>query len=157
MPEKSLAPMATAARMPRHKVRGRSALGIGVTTLVTVLVVMLLAAFSVLSLASARSDMRLSSMSAQSVSDYYAADSEATMWYSALDSLLARSASQSTDWDRVLRNAGYSVQRASDGGIQVRETFAMGPYRELVVTVAIAENGTPMIRQWQTFSVAANR
>jgi hypothetical protein len=65
----------------------RSAMGIGVTTLVTILVVMLLATFSVLSLVSARSDLNLSEMTIRSASDYYDANNEATRWYAQLDAI----------------------------------------------------------------------
>jgi len=150
MPVKSLAPLAVSSHIPRRKEKGRSALGIGVTTLITVLVVMLLAAFSVLSLASARSDIRLSRMAAQSASDYYAADSEATTWYAALDTFLDRANEPASGWEIVLRYAGYNVQQSASGELQVREVFAMGSFRELVVTVAVAPDGTPTIRQWQS-------
>lgn len=54
-----------------------SPIGVGVLTILTVLLVLTLAVFSALTFASAKSDLSLSKINAQTVSDYYSADSEA--------------------------------------------------------------------------------
>jgi hypothetical protein len=123
-------------------------MGVGVTTLVTIMVVLLLTVFAVLTLASARSDEHLSQMAANAVSDYYAADGEATTWYATL-----AEAAKGKDTEAnvlALATEGYTVTRASNGGLIVKNSFAMGVNRQLMVTVQIDGNGGCTITQWQT-------
>jgi len=160
MPEKSLAYLATTA--PRgvtasaSKRKGRSALGVGITTLITVLVVLLLAVFCVLSLASARSDLKLSKMAAQSTADFYVADGTATTWCAGLDSFLVNHQGTSVDWEGVLRAGGYKVAVSPEGELFVQESFTMGSSRKLTVTVSVNSEGMMTIRQWQTVSVVSD-
>ena len=51
--------------------------GVGVATVLTILLVLCLATFAALTLASAGADLRLSRTAAQRTADYYAADAEA--------------------------------------------------------------------------------
>ena len=60
-----------------------SPLGIGCITILTVLLVLTLSIFSALTLTTARADLSLSQISAQSVQDYYEADREAAALYAA--------------------------------------------------------------------------
>lgn len=57
------------------------AAGIGVASILTVLLVLTLSVFAALTLASARADLALSKINADTVSDYYAADREAARLY----------------------------------------------------------------------------
>ena len=57
--------------------KGSSPIGVGVLTVLTVLLVLILAVFSALTYTSARADLALSRTNADTVSAYYAADSEA--------------------------------------------------------------------------------
>jgi hypothetical protein len=132
----------------------RSALGIGVTTLITILVVMLLATFSVLSLVSARSDLHLSQMAVQSTQDYYAAESEATQWYAQLDSFLATK--PSGDLRAALKQAGYVLLDSPTDDLVVSKVFPAGEKRKLTVSIAIAADGSTTIRQWQTAPIATS-
>jgi hypothetical protein len=125
----------------------RSALGVGATTLLTVLVVLLLATFSVLSLVSARSDLQLSQMAVSSVQASYTADSQATQWYAELDSFCAANASR--DLRAALQQADYELLDSPTDGLVATKTFPAGEKRQLVASVAIAEDGSTTIRQWQ--------
>ncbi len=129
--------------------RKRSALGIGVTTLVTILVVLLLAAFSVLSLASARSDLALSQRAVEQAEHYYAADSEATVWYAELDAFAANLTGLPDDYASQLQSAGYDVS-AEGSELRVFRSFALSEYQSLMVTIAINDDKTTTIRQWQS-------
>ena len=129
--------------------KGRSAIGVGVTTLITVLVVLLLATFSVLSLASARSDQHLSLMAAQATTEYYEADAAAVEWYAELSEFLA--STRSSDWAKTLDNAGYEVNTVGEE-VRVSAHFSIGSHKELAVTVAVARDGSAMIRRWQSVS-----
>lgn len=56
-------------------------IGIGVITVLTVLLVLTLSVFSALTLTSARADLALSKRNAETVSAYYTADAEASRQY----------------------------------------------------------------------------
>ena len=132
------------------KTRSRSALGVGVTTLVTLMVLLLMATFAALSLALARSDLTLSEMAAQSVQDYYQADAAAEQWYAELDNRVRELNVDPAEFLLALADAGYQVSLTNSGELWVSETFALGSKRQLVVTVAVADDKTITIRQWQT-------
>lgn len=57
--------------------KNTSPIGVGVLTVLTVLLVLTLAVFSVLTFTSARADLALSNINAETVSAYYAADAQA--------------------------------------------------------------------------------
>ena len=63
--------------------KNRSPIGVGVVTLCMVLMVLCLAVFSALTLASAQADLRLSQRNARTVSAYYQADRQAALRYAA--------------------------------------------------------------------------
>jgi hypothetical protein len=129
-------------------------MGIGITTLVTVMVVILLTAFSVLSLVTARSDLRLTTRGVDATSAYYAADGEAEQWYSELNAFLA--GKTSTNWEKTLTDAGYKVTRTTNGALTVNAQFPIGTNRQLLVAVAIDGAGKPTVVQWQSESVSNN-
>lgn len=128
----------------------RSALGIGVTTLVTIMVVLLLASFSVLSLVSAQSNYHLASMSAEQTELFYFADSEATSWYAELDTFAATLQDPAETYAEQLSGAGYEVEITNAGEIRVMESFIINEYRMLTVTIAVNDDKTTTIRQWQS-------
>ncbi len=128
----------------------RSALGIGVTTLVTILVVLLLAAFAVLSLVSARSNLGLSQMATDQAQLYYAADSEATIWYAELDVFAAHMAGEPASFQAQLSQAGYTAQTTDSGELRVTEGFSINENRTLMVTIEVNDDRTTTIRQWQS-------
>jgi flagellar basal body-associated protein FliL len=141
---------ATADLTQRENKKSRSALGVGVITLVTILVVLLLAAFSVLSLVSARSDYNLSTMATESAENYYKADSAATEWYAQLDEAAGKLTGSAELYQAALEDAGYTVNRTNLGELRVTQSFTMGAGRQLDVTVAVLNDKTTIIRQWQT-------
>ncbi|MDR1714163.1 MAG: hypothetical protein LBR39_08460 [Coriobacteriales bacterium] len=110
----------TAARSTRTS---RSAVGVGLTTIVTIMVVVLLTTFSVLALVSANSDLRLSRMATTSAQSYYQADSAAQRWLTELD-------------------------RTSPG--EHSASFPIDAHRSLEVTVQIMPDGSIQIQQWQS-------
>lgn len=58
--------------------KGSSPIGVGVLTVLTVLLVLTLAVFSALTYTSARADLALSKINADTVTAYYAADAQAS-------------------------------------------------------------------------------
>lgn len=128
----------------------RSAFGIGITTLVTIMVVLLLLVFSVLSLVSARSNMHLTQMATDRAQQYYAADGEATVWYAELDTFVARLEGEPDGYTEQLSLAGYAVEVTDTDELRVTNSFAIDKSRMLVVTVAVNEDKTTTIRQWQS-------
>lgn len=134
----------------RAEQKKRSALGIGVATLVTIMVVLLLASFSVLSLVSAQSNYHLSQMAADQAGMYYTADSEATVWYAELDTFVATLEGDLNGVAEQLTTAGYDTELTSAGELRVYNSFAISDKRMLTVTIAVAEDKTTTIRQWQS-------
>jgi hypothetical protein len=120
------APHNPAALRPatRAKRTSRSAMGVGIAALVTTLVVLLLATFSVLSLVQARDDEHLARQAANSAEVYYQADSAATRWYAGV----CKSAQPGT----------------------YEQIFAMDSTRELHIKVRVDAQGKAHIVQWQT-------
>jgi len=129
--------------------RPRTAIGVGITTLVTIIVAVLLTTFSVLTLVTARADLRLSNKAIESTQSYYAADSEAEQWLATLDNFVVRGHS---DLIMDLRSSGYQVSVAGDGRILVTELFSMDSKRDLLVEVAIDSKGRIDILTWKTIS-----
>ncbi|MDR2493388.1 MAG: hypothetical protein LBD25_08050 [Coriobacteriales bacterium] len=135
---------------PQQRSSGKGAIGVGITTLITILVVMLLAVFSVLSLSTARSDLRLAQMSAQAASDYYEADGRAQTWRARLVSTVI--VTPPAERGERLAKAGYAVTDGGPGVLLVTGSFAIDELRDLVVTIAVGTDGSCMVRQWQTVS-----
>lgn len=133
----------------REQGKKRSALGIGVTTLVTIMVVLLLVAFAVLSLVSARSNLELSQRATTQTQLYYAADSEATVWYAALDTFAATMGGAPNDFAEQLVQAGYEVEVVESGELRVIKSFAINTSRTLMVTITVNDDKTTTVRQWQ--------
>lgn len=63
--------------------KSASPLGVGLITIITVLLVLTLSIFSALTLSTARADLSLSQINADTVTAYYAADQEAAALYAA--------------------------------------------------------------------------
>jgi hypothetical protein len=125
---------------------GRSAIGVGIATLVTIMVAVLLTTFSVLTLVTAGADLRLSVKTVESAENYYAADGAAEQWLADLDSLLAENSKLS---EADLSSAGYKVA-TKDGLTVVSEEFSIDAIRSLSLEVAIDRNGTIDILKWQS-------
>jgi hypothetical protein len=131
--------------MPVKRKR-RSVLGVGIPTLVTILVVLLLAVFATLTLATARQDNSLTTRAATATQAYYAADSQATEWLAGLEAQAHSGGSVSS----VLTSQGYAPTAAAGGGWLVQQSFTIDSTRHLLVTVAVDSNGTCSVTQWQT-------
>lgn len=100
-----------------------SPMGVGVITILTVLLVLTLSIFSALTLSSARADLALSRINADTVSAYYTADAQAArLW---------------TDF-----SAG------ADG--ELEEVIPMTDNQHLYVHFIRDEAGTPVIESWTT-------
>ena len=125
----------------------RSAIGVGITTLVTIIVAVLLTTFSVLTLVTARADLRLSTKAIESTQNYYAADGEAERWLAEVDEFFNR---EHEDLALAIELAGYQVETADDGRILVTEQFIIDDKRYLVVEVVIDSHGRLEVRTWKS-------
>ena len=94
-----------------------SPLGVGVIAVVTVLLVLCLSIFSALTLTTARADLSLSRINAETVSAWYAADAEAARQYAAF------SAGGGEELEATIPVAGrqslYLHLVREDGGVRV--------------------------------------
>jgi hypothetical protein len=127
--------------------RSRSALGVGLSTVMTVMVVVLLTTFSVLALVSARAELRLANRAIESTENYYAADGEAERWLADLDAFIGE---ERDDRDGDLASAGYQVSSTDDGRTKLTESFIIDDRRDLIVEVACDGAGEMDILRWQT-------
>ena len=128
----------------------RTALGVGITTLVTIVVVVLMTSFAVLTLVSAQSNLRLSEMAIAQAQRYYSADSEATVWYAGLEVQAANLTGGPSEYAQQLQRAGYTLLANDEDLLLVSQSFAVSEFRSLVVTVEINDDTTTTIRQWQS-------
>lgn len=119
----------------------RSALGVGMATLVTIMVAVLLTVFSVLTLVSARSDLRLSSKAIESTQAYYQADSQAEQWLAQIDGIVGQALDSGTDIAAALDSQGYQTVAGSDGQLLLAQDFPITDNRKLAVELAINDNG----------------
>lgn len=132
------------------KPKKQSALGIGITTLVTIMVILLLVAFAILALVSAQSNHHLSQMAATQAEEYYAADGEATAWYAQLDDFVGTLDGSMDDYAAQLQGAGYEIETTSNGELRVIHSFAINENRTMMVAIGINEDKTTTIRQWHS-------
>ena len=145
----------------------RSAIGVGIATLVTILVAVLLTTFSVLAFVTARADLRLSNKAVESTQSYYIADGQAEEWLAELDAHVVEGEGGTLwilagDFAAALADAGYKAATSTDGTstggastderVVVKESFSIDDRRELVVEVAINKDGGLDILRWQTVS-----
>ena len=103
---------------PKSKRSGASPLGVGVISIVTVLLVLCLTIFSALTLTTAKADLNLSRINAETVSAWYAADAEAARQYAAF------AASASAELEASIPIAGRQslylhLIRDGDRGVRV--------------------------------------
>ncbi|MDR1713653.1 MAG: hypothetical protein LBR39_05820 [Coriobacteriales bacterium] len=127
--------------------KSRFAVGLGITTLVTIMVVVLLTTFAVLALVSARADLKLSQMGMDSARQYYAADAAAQRWLS--EQVAANEpASANEPVSATAPNTAPATATATSRILS--ESFAIDTNRQLVVQVELAPDGEITILQWQT-------
>jgi hypothetical protein len=127
--------------------RPRSALGVGISTVVTVMVVVLLTTFSVLALVSARAELRLANKATESTENYYAADSQAEKWLADLDAFIGRG---HDNLEGALATAGYKPEAAGEGKLRIAELFSLDDSRDLIVELVLDGEGKIDILRWQT-------
>ncbi|MDR1184671.1 MAG: hypothetical protein LBK67_07740 [Coriobacteriales bacterium] len=130
-----------------EKTRSRSALGVGLSTVMTVMVVVLLTTFSVLALVSARAELRLANRAIESTANYYTADGEAERWLADLDAFISE---ERGDREGDLASAGYQVSATDEGQTKLTESFAIDERRDLIVEIALDSAGEMDILRWQT-------
>jgi hypothetical protein len=120
---------------------------VGLSTIMTVMVVVLLTTFSVLALVSARAELRLANRAIESTGNYYAADGEAEKWLASLDAFI-REGHDNLEGDLAL--AGYQVAVTEDGQTKLTESFEVDNKRDLAVEIALDRAGEMDILRWQT-------
>lgn len=97
--------------------KNRAPFGMGVATILTVLLVLCLTIFAALSLASARADYALSQIGADTVAAYYRADAQASALYRAF------AAGDAAVLERILpmtenQSLYLHLRRLPDGGVE---------------------------------------
>ncbi len=124
----------------------RAALGVGLATLVTILVAVLLTCFSVLALVTARADLNLSGKAADAMVAYYTADLAAEQWLAEVDDVLQ---SGQAGVSSKLGAAGYRTGTSASGEVTLSQSFVVDDIRSLDVELTIHDNATIEITKWQ--------
>lgn len=87
-------------------------LGVGILTIVMILVVLMLACFAVMSLLSANADAKLTDAACENISAYYAADTQAEQTLADVSLALRQS-----NWQRALLSTGVSMDVGDEAAI----------------------------------------
>ena len=98
--------------------RGSSPAGIGLVTIFMILIVLTLFTFSALTLSSARADLRLARINAETVTAYYQADGEAQRLYRAFLQSGAASLEETIPMTES-QSLHLSLVREADGGVRI--------------------------------------
>ena len=132
--------------------------GLGVTTIFTVLLILCLTVFSVLTLASAQSDLRLTQKNAQMISAYYAADNDAWTVSSYATSFWLKNAPKPDDNQRFalekkIQDFSNGISQVSvseaGAGFLVEYNIAVDTNLLLNVGILIPESGVYKILTWR--------
>jgi hypothetical protein len=155
--------MAQAAIVPPAKNGGKkakTAFGVGASTIVTIMVVLMLAVFSILAFVQSHSELRLSEMSVESLELYYNADTQAQEWLARVTALSASAGADAGagagadagDIAKRLKDAGIeSTEAAADGsGLAAQATFVIDEKRSLAAKALIDGTGSVRVVRWQT-------
>jgi hypothetical protein len=131
--------------MSRHSEgkKGRFGTSMGVSSIIAILVILVLIVFSALSLTTARADYRLSLRTADSVTGYYAADSEAERIFARL----AAAAADGEDWRQAALEEGCILVDGKDGTL-VSYSVIIDENKELRVELLAMGNGITK-EHWQ--------
>jgi hypothetical protein len=134
----------------KAKKRNTVIIGLGGASLLTVMVVLMLTSFALLSLLSANSDLLLSEKAAKSVEDYYTADCQAETWWHDLNNAIENSDGRPID-DKLVQ-AGFQFE-FYNGVYIVGDNFPMREKKKLIVSASVSESGQVKILQWQSMPV----
>ncbi len=146
--------------MEQQKQKQSSVISTGVTSLITVFAVLLLASFSLLILSNSRSDSELSARTATAVTDYYVADSAAEQIIADLD--LVRRSITEPDIEQLsdaINKLGYTISSYEDyanyDGLVVSFTINIDENKNLNVDVGLPLNLNEKIERlkWQTSAI----
>ena len=139
----------------------RQSIGIGITTLVTVFMVLLLTTFSVLTMVSARYDLNLSSRTVEATTSYYAVDQEACQWVGEIQVLLATR--PQSEWSTAINESALDVstqiEYSDDGnwaGITVDRQLTIDQWRLLNIRLFIDDDGQIYFLDWRSSSINAS-
>ena len=121
--------------------RRRPSFFFGTFSLLVVLIILTLAAFSVLSYVTANNDYQLTKKAADSVSDYYDADANAQVRIAYIDQTL-----KDPNWKNLLISNGYNVRQTSSGTL-VSFDVSAGESRTLHVELFVVPGQNPTIER----------
>ncbi len=131
--------------------RSQSAISIGVISLITFFTVLLLTAFSILILSGANTDSNLANRTADSVTQYYRADSRAEERLQELHTIYLQTPQQ--DLQTVLTQAGFTPEESEEyNGLLVHYEESINDQKILSVTIGLPSNEQLSLQriEWQT-------
>ena len=108
----------------------KKTVSVGVVSILSVYIVLMLAVFAVLSYTSSNADYKLSSRAAVSLERYYEADEAAEL---ALAKIAADIQTAGTGWPEALAANGYSPEILTDGALKIHLEQPIDEWRDLIV------------------------
>ena len=135
-----------------------SSSGLGVTTIFTVLLILCLTVFSVLTLSAAQADLRLTQKNAQMVSSYFNADNEACAISSYVTAFWPKNSLKPDTFQCSALENSIQKHSANIFNVSVREyktgflveyNITMNASLVLNVSIRIPESGVYVIKAWQ--------
>ncbi|MBR5486175.1 MAG: hypothetical protein IKV41_06660, partial [Oscillospiraceae bacterium] len=128
---------------------------IGGTSLISVFVLLCLAAFGTLSLSSANADYRLAQRSAAAIDEYYQADSKAVEAYAVVDRYMRTAQSAEQLKMQLADKMPYDAVVTDDDGLECSFEVPVDKNRSIYVCVKMDENNIPKLTQWKTILTGA--
>ncbi|MDR2957365.1 MAG: hypothetical protein LBU61_04175 [Coriobacteriales bacterium] len=133
-------------------VSNRISIGVGITSLVTIFLVLLLTTFSVLTLVSARYDSRLSAKTIEATSAYYAADQQACLWLAEVQAIVDKQSQE--QWQSLITATMPEASVQADNDLESPESleagcvFSIDSNRYLDVRLLVTQDGNIRIIDW---------
>ncbi len=129
---------------------------IGGTSLISVFVLLCLAAFGTLSLSSANADYRLAERSAAAVSEYYRADSNAVEAYAVVDREMRTAQSAEQLMEQLAGKIQYeAIVTQENGRLECSFEVPVDKNRSIYVCVRKDEYNRSKLIQWKTILTGA--
>ena len=117
----------------------------GISSILAILVILVLVVFSTLSITTAKADLHLSTKAAESISNFYKADSNAEERYAEIATAVASGPNWATD----LQTKEYEIAPTENGETMISYSVEIDRNRNLHVEILAAQDGKLSKRLWQ--------
>lgn len=128
-----------------NKKKSSSGTSMGVSSILAILVILVLVVFATLSMTTSKADLNLSQKTADSITAFYAADSEAEEKIAEIASVI----SEGADWESKLKESGYEIIPDNSGNNIIKYIVEIDKNRNLVIEIMATSDGKLTKNRWQ--------